>query len=158
MQIIVFTTVAGTTSGFITSWLYAGAMLFAPPALLTLFAGRSVYQQVTNIKEALAFKKLVNEILKPVDKDLNIFFQNSSEQRSKTKSNRIVKISSNILRIGKRSSSNFFRVYLKPNGRDVRFELELKKTIIKKFQHYLFTNQFERFEELLVCHFYHQTI
>lgn len=96
--------------------------------------------------------------LKPVDEDLNIFFQNSCEQINKTKSNRIVKISSNILRIGKRSSSNFFRVYLRTNGRDVRFELELKKTMVKKFQHYLFTNQFERFEELLACHFYHQTI
>ena len=63
MQIIVFTTVAGTTSGFITSWLSAGAMLFGPPALLTLFAGRSLYQQVTNIKEALTLKKLVDDML-----------------------------------------------------------------------------------------------
>lgn len=36
--------------------------------------------------------------------------------------------------------------------------MELKKTVVKKFQHYLFTNQFNTFEELLVCHFYHQTI
>ena len=63
-QIIIFTTVAGATSGFIMSWLSAGAMLFAPPALLTLFAGRSFYQQVKNIKEALAFKELVDNILK----------------------------------------------------------------------------------------------
>lgn len=96
--------------------------------------------------------------LKPVDKDLNVFLKNSCKQINKAKSNRIIKVSNNILRIGKRSSSNFFRVYLRTNGRELRFEIELKKTVVKKFQHYLFTNQFDRFEELLVCHFYHQSI
>ena len=89
---------------------------------------------------------------------LRFLFQNSCEQINKTKSNQIVKISSSILRISKRSSSTSFRAYLRTNERDVRFELELKKTMVKKFQHYLFTNQFERFEELLAYHFYHQII
>ena len=96
--------------------------------------------------------------LKESDKDLKIFFENSLKQINNKKRNQRVNNSNNILRIGKRSSSNFFRVYLKPNGRELRFEIELKKTVVKKFQHYLFTNQFERFEELLTIHFYNQAV
>ncbi len=96
--------------------------------------------------------------LKQGDKDLNLFFENSSKRINNKKDNRRAKIGNNILRVGKRSSSNFFRVYLKPNGRELRFEIELKKTVVKKFQHYLFSDQTEVFEELLTTHFYHQAI
>lgn len=48
-------------------------------------------------------------------------------------SNQNAKIANNILRVGKHSSSNFFRVYLKPNGKELRFEIELKKTVVKNF-------------------------
>ena len=37
--------------------------MFVPPGVLTLFAGRSLYQQVRNIKQAIAFKKVVDELL-----------------------------------------------------------------------------------------------
>ena len=92
--------------------------------------------------------------LKTSDKDLNLFFENSSKRINSKNDNRKAKIGNNILRVGKRInhgvnfelSSNFFRVYLKPNGRELRFEIELKKTVVKKFQHYLFADQFERFE------------
>lgn len=60
------------------------------------------------------------------------------------------------LKIGKRSSSNFSRVYLKSNGKKLRFKIELKKTLIKNFQHYLFINSFNIFEDLIVRHFYTQ--
>ena len=96
--------------------------------------------------------------LKASDKDLNLFFENSSRRINSKKDNRSAKSDNNILRVGKRSSSNFFRVYLKPNGRELRFEIELKKTVVKIFQHYLFTDQFETFEELLTRHFYNQAI
>ena len=96
--------------------------------------------------------------LKASDKDLNLFFENSSRRINSKKDNRSAKSDNNILRVGKRSSSNFFRVYLKPNGRELRFEIELKKTVVKNFQHYLFTDQFETFEELLTTHFYNQAI
>jgi hypothetical protein len=43
------------------------------------------------------------------------------------------KIGNNILRIGKRSSSNFFRIYLKSNGRELRFKIELKNLWLKDF-------------------------
>lgn len=44
------------------------------------------------------------------------------------------------------------------NGKFIRFELELKKSARKKFQYYLFLNQFEKWEELLIYHFYKETI
>lgn len=91
--------------------------------------------------------------LKQGDRDLNLFFENSSKQINSQKDNRTTKIGNNLLRVERRSSSNFFLVYLKPSGRKLRFEIELKKTIGKKFQHYLFTDQIEIFEELLTPHF-----
>ena len=96
--------------------------------------------------------------MKQGDKDLNLFFENSFKRINSKKDNRRAKIDNNILRVGKRSSSNFFRVYLKPNGGELRFEIELKKTVVKKFQHYLFSDQTEVFEELLTTHFYNQAI
>ena len=92
--------------------------------------------------------------LKQFDKDLTIFLENSYKRVISTNQNRSVKIGNNILRVGKRSSSNFFQVYLKPNGRELRFEIELKKTVVKNFQHYLFTDQLEVFEELLTAHIF----
>lgn len=96
--------------------------------------------------------------LKVSDKDLNIFFENSLKQINSKKVNQSAKMGNNILRVGKRSSSNFFRVYLKPNGKELRFEIELKKTLVKNFQNYLFTNQFETFEDILTRHFYNQAV
>lgn len=92
------------------------------------------------------------------DKDLTLFLENSYKRVKCRNENQNVKIANNILRVGKRSSSNFFRVYLKPTGKELRFEIELKKTVVKNFQHYLFTDQLEMFEELLTRHFYHQAI
>ena len=57
------------------------------------------------------------------DKDLNIFLENSYKRVNCRNKNQNVKIANNILRVGKRSSSNFFRVYLKPKGKELRFEI-----------------------------------
>lgn len=51
---------------------------------------------------------------------------------------------------------HLFRVYLKPGRKKIRFEIEVKKDEVKKFQHDFFTGQFERVEELLAEHFYHR--
>ena len=69
-----------------------------------------------------------------------------------------------LLRIGNRSSSNFYRVYQKDKEINysvyseitdgLQFELELKKEGIKSFQEFLFANQIEEFEGRLVEHFY----
>jgi len=54
-----------------------------------------------------------------------------------------------ILRIGARKSPNHYRVYEAPNG--LRFELEMKKTIIQKF---LLIDHIKDFEDKLTRHFY----
>ena len=59
-----------------------------------------------------------------------------------------------VIRVGKRGSGNYFRAYLRENGKEIRFELELSKSVVKKFQFYLFSNQFEKLEELLCLQFY----
>jgi len=96
--------------------------------------------------------------LNSTDRDPHLFLENSCHIINEKNVEPGAKISKNgnILWIGKRSSSNFFRVYLKPGMKKIRFEIEVKKNEVKKFQHDLFTGQFERFEELLTKHFYHQ--
>ena len=60
-----------------------------------------------------------------------------------------------VLRIGNRSSSNYYRVYQKHNG--LQFELELKNQLVKSFQKILFDNSIEEFEHSLSKHFYWQS-
>ena len=98
--------------------------------------------------------------LKSTDRDPHLFLENSYQNINEKNDEQRAKISKNgtILWIGKRSSSNFFRVYLKPNMKKIRFEIEVKKDEVKKFQHDLWAGEFERFEELLAEHFYDQAI
>jgi len=81
-----------------------------------------------------------NRKLKSTDTDPHLFLENSYQNINKKNDERRAKISKNgkILWIGKRSSSNFFRVYLKPGMKKIRFEIEVKKDEVKKFQHDLF--------------------
>ena len=57
-----------------------------------------------------------------------------------------------LLTIGSRSSSNYYRIYQTEQG--VKFELELKNSLVKSFQSFLFNNQIEIFERKLALHFY----
>lgn len=57
-----------------------------------------------------------------------------------------------ILRIGNRKSSNFYRIYQTKDG--LRFELEIKKKLIKEVSNLLFCYDIEQFEETLTKHFY----
>lgn len=105
--------------------------------------------------------------LKASDKDLNLFFKNSSRRINSKKDNRSAKSDHNILRVGKRSSSNFYRVYQKTKNINrsvyiesidgLEFELEVKKDVIKSFQQFLFNNQIEEFEKRLTQHFFNQS-
>ena len=92
--------------------------------------------------------------LKESDGDPYIFLKESCYRNE----NRQARMPTNVLRVGSRSGPNYFRVYLRKNGRDIRFELEIKKDVGKKFQHYLFTSQFEKFEELLCEYYYDQSV
>lgn len=59
------------------------------------------------------------------------------------------------LAIGNRkTSSNYFRIYKRSNGRFIRFELEISLEEVKKFQFSLFTSQFENLEMKLIQHYY----
>ena len=60
-----------------------------------------------------------------------------------------------VLRIGNRSSSNYYRVYQKQNG--LQFELELKNQLVKSFQKLLGDNSIQEFEHNLSKHFYWQS-
>ncbi len=89
---------------------------------------------------------------------MNSFLKNSCTKINSKVDNPKAEIVKGVFRVGKRSSPNYFRVYAKSNGKFIRFELELKKSAIKKFQSYLFLHQFEKWEELLTCHFYKEAM
>ena len=87
-------------------------------------------------------------------------FMDKCYQRIRAKSKRIKakwELESNglVLRIGNRSSSNYYRVYQKQNG--LQFELELKNQLVKSFQKFLMDNSFQQFEHNLSKHFYQQS-
>jgi hypothetical protein len=89
---------------------------------------------------------------------LDSFLKNSCTKINSKVDNPKGEIVKGVFRVGKRYSPNYFRVYLKSNGKFIRFELELKKSAIKKFQSYLFLHQFEKWEELLTCYFYKEAM
>lgn len=72
-----------------------------------------------------------------------------------------------ILKIGSRSSSNYYRVYQKTkeinydvsikSTEGLQFELEIKKDFIKSFQQFLFNNRIDEFEERVTQHFFNQS-
>lgn len=86
------------------------------------------------------------------------FLEECRSQIEKTDKRKKVIIDKGVLRVGRRGSGNYFRVYRRPNGKDIRFELELTKSVVKNFEFYLFSNQFEKLEELLCIHFYKQAL
>jgi len=86
------------------------------------------------------------------------FLEECRSQIEKVDKRKKVIIDKGVLRIGRRGSGNYFRVYRRPNGKDIRFELELTKSVVKNFEFYLFSNQFEKLEELLCIHFYKQAL
>ena len=86
------------------------------------------------------------------------FLEECRSQIEKVDKRKKVIIDKGVLRVGRRGSGNYFRVYRRPNGKDIRFELELTKSVVKNFEFYLFSNQFEKLEELLCVHFYKQAV
>ncbi len=86
------------------------------------------------------------------------FLEECRSQIEKLDKRKRVIVDKGVLRVGRRGSGNYFRVYRRPNGKDIRFELELTKSVVKNFEFYLFSNQFEKLEELLCIHFYKQAL
>jgi hypothetical protein len=90
---------------------------------------------------------------------LELFMEKCSQRiRDKSKRRKVkwgLESSGLVLRIGNRSSSNYYRVYQKQNG--LQFELELKNQLVKSFQKLLMDNSIEEFEHKLSKHFYRQS-
>uniref|UniRef100_UPI0030036CED hypothetical protein n=1 Tax=Cocconeiopsis kantsiensis TaxID=3082010 RepID=UPI0030036CED len=83
------------------------------------------------------------------------FLKQSYDYILKKSKKRTVKLENNtILRICKRTSYNYFRIYLKSDFTQIEFELEMKKHKTKVFQDYLFENNIEQFEAEVVDYFY----
>lgn len=61
-----------------------------------------------------------------------------------------------VLRIGSKTSYNYYRVYKKQNG--LQFELELKKQLFKSLQKLLVDKRIKEFEHNLSKHFYSQSL
>ena len=62
-QVIVITATAGGTTGFIVSWLSAGATIIAPPVLISFLFIRSFVQQLINEADYLKFKQYLERAL-----------------------------------------------------------------------------------------------
>lgn len=62
-----------------------------------------------------------------------------------------------ILKVGSRTSSNYYRVYKKNGQSGLKFELEIKHKAVQSFQPYLFSNHIQTFEHNLTKHFYFQS-
>jgi len=66
-----------------------------------------------------------------------------------------IELKAQSLAIGDRKTNpNFFRIYKRPNGNFIRFELEMKFKVAKKFQFSLFASQFEKLETQLIEDYY----
>lgn len=75
-QVIIITATAGGAAGFTLSWFSAGAILVAPPVLISTLLIRSVLQQIINLRDYSKFKKLVNKMLEDEElkKTIRAFF------------------------------------------------------------------------------------
>ena len=62
-QVIVFTITAGGAAGFTLSWFSVGAALVTPPLIISVLLLRSLRQQISNQRDYLKFKKMINKML-----------------------------------------------------------------------------------------------
>jgi hypothetical protein len=87
--------------------------------------------------------------------DFEAFLSDAANTISSGSRSLVVDLKPEALGIGHRKTSpNFFRVYKNPNGKFIRFELEMKLETAKKFQFFLFAGQFEKLESKLIAHYY----
>lgn len=62
-----------------------------------------------------------------------------------------------ILKIGSRTSSNYYRMYKRKGQSGLKFELEIKHKPVQSFQKLFFDNRIKEFEHSLSKHFYKQS-
>lgn len=102
-----------------------------------------------------------NKITDPKDFELQHFMQESCKSVREKYKRRHASWQRNskglILKIGKRTSSNYYRVYQKNRHPGLRFELEIKHKATQSFQKLLVDNRIKEFEHSLSKHFYLQS-
>lgn len=87
--------------------------------------------------------------------DYAIFLNDATKTISYRNPSINVELKSQSLAIGDRKTSpNYFRIYKRPNGRFIRFKLEISLEAVKKLQSFLFAGQFETLESKLIEHYY----
>ena len=87
--------------------------------------------------------------------DYEIFLSDAAKTISSQNPSIKVELKFQSLAIGDRKTSpNYFRIYKRPNGRYIRFELEISLEAVKKLQSFLFAGQFETLESKLIEHYY----
>ena len=79
-------------------------------------------------------------------KNFDSFLEEYHNQIEKIDKYKKVMINKDVLQIERQENKNYFCVYRKPYGKDSRFELELTKSVVKIFEFYWFSNQFEKLE------------
>jgi hypothetical protein len=62
-RLIIMTVSVGGALGFALSWFSVGTILVSPPVLISVFLLRTATQQISNQRDYLEFKKIVNKML-----------------------------------------------------------------------------------------------
>ena len=57
----------------------------------------------------------------------------------------------------RKNSPKHYRIYLRKNGKEIRFELELKRDKAKAYQHSFFRQDFDEFEKSYLHTFFKET-
>lgn len=98
-----------------------------------------------------------DHIITKDDSSVRIFLKDSFDRQTKHRM-AILNLETQTLKIWKRKNSpKHYRIYLRPNGSVLRFELELKREKVKPFQPAFFRQDLKEFEEYLIFVFFQET-
>lgn len=98
-----------------------------------------------------------DHIISEYDSSVKIFLKDSFARQPKHRT-ATLNLERQTLKIWKRKNGpKYYRVYLRPNGSVLRFELEFKREKAKAFQHAFFRGDFKEFEEYLIFTFFQET-
>jgi hypothetical protein len=85
-RVIILTSTLGGAVGFTISWFSVGAILVAPPVLISAILLRSATQQILNHKDYFKFKKIVDKTLEDdeLKETIRAFFIEGNEGKGQT--------------------------------------------------------------------------
>lgn len=127
-----------------------------------LIAANQVNWEILNHKKNLRLSRLdLCYIRKKIDNDTNVesFLKQCYQKADENKAIKNFSLQNNytgwILKIGKRGSPNYYRVY--ESETEIRFELEQRGLKIKSAQKLIFEYQIENFEEIMTKTFFNHS-